>query len=151
VLTKTEKPRRVIETGVAAGASTNLILDRLNAIESGNLVSVDITSKVGELVEERLKNRWTLSVLPKLFRRKAFLRVLNSNQDATIFLHDSDHSIKWQIFEISSVIKSIPSIKHILFDDVTKEFESYVMNNLSEWNLVVIDEGRKFSGYLSRK
>ena len=150
-LIEKERPRKVIETGIAAGASSNLILDRLSANGAGVLVSVDITSKVGELVDERLKNRWNISVLPKLFRRKAFLRVLNSNQDATIFLHDSDHSIKWQIFEISSVIKSIPSIKHILFDDVSKEFESYVLNNLSEWNLVVIDEGRKFSGYLSRK
>ena len=151
VLVATERPRKVIETGVAAGASSNLILDRLNAIHSGNLISVDVTHKVGELVEKQLKTRWTLSVLPKLFKRKAFLRILNSNQDATIFLHDSDHSIKWQIFEIGSVITSIPSIKHILVDDVTKELESYVLNNLSDWNLVVIDEGRKFSGYLSRK
>jgi hypothetical protein len=150
-LIEKERPRKVIETGIAAGASSNLILSRLNYIGHGALVSVDITSKVGELVEEQLLNRWTISVLPKLLKKKAFLRILNSNQDATIFLHDSDHSTKWQIFEISSVIDSISSIKHILVDDVTKEFESYVLNNLSEWNLVVIDEGRKFSGYLSRK
>jgi hypothetical protein len=57
----------------------------------------------------------------------------------------------WQIFEISSVIKSVPSIEHILVDDVTKGLESYVLNNLPDWNLVVIDEGRKFSGYVSRR
>ena len=150
-LIETERPPKVIETGIAAGASSNLILNRLKVIESGTLTSVDITSKVGELVEDQLRSHWNIRVLPKLFKRKAFLRILASNQDATIFLHDSDHSIYWQIFEISSVIKSIPRIKHILVDDVTKEFESYVLNNLPEWSLVVINEGRKFSGYLSRK
>ncbi len=150
-LIEKEKPQRIIETGVAAGASSNLILDRLNANGAGNLVSIDITSQVGELVEERLKNRWTLSVLPKIFKKKAFLRILKSNQDTTIFLHDSDHSIKWQIFEISSVLKLIPNVRHILVDDVTLEFETYVLTNMPDWKLVVIDEGRKFSGYLSRK
>jgi hypothetical protein len=38
-----------------------------------------------------------------------------------------------------------------LFDDVSEEFQSFVLNDLPEWDLVVIDEGRKFSGYLSRK
>jgi cephalosporin hydroxylase len=151
VLIEAEKPRLVIETGIAAGASSNLILNRLNAIESGELISVDITSKVGELVEEKLRDRWNIKVLPKLFKRKAFLHILNSNQNATIFLHDSDHSLQWQIFEISSAIKCLPSVKHILVDDVSEEFQSFVLNNLPEWDLVVIDEGRKFSGYLSRK
>lgn len=150
-LIETEKPQRVIETGVAAGASSNLILDRLSSNGAGDLISVDITSKVGELVDERLKNRWTISVLPKMFKKKAFLHILKSYPDTTIFLHDSDHSIQWQIFEIGSVINSIPGVKHILVDDVTLEFENYVLSNLSDWKLVVIDEGRKFSGYLSRK
>jgi hypothetical protein len=150
-LIETEKPQKVIETGVAAGASSNLILDRLSTNGTGVLISVDITSKVGELVDERLKNRWTISVLPKLFKKKAFLRILSSHPDAIIFLHDSDHSIQWQIFEISSVIKSIPGVKHILVDDVTLEFENYVLTNLPNWKMVVIDEGRKLSGYLSRK
>ena len=33
----------------------------------------------------------------------------------------------------------------------TVQFENYVLTNLLDWKLVVIDEGRKFSGYLSRK
>ena len=147
----TEMPNKILETGVAAGASSNLILAKLNDLQRGTLVSVDITSKVGELVNEQFQHRWTIQVLPKLFKRKAFLRILNSNQDATIFLHDSDHSIQWQIFEISSAIKCLPSVKHILVDDVSEEFQSFVLNDLPEWDLVVIDEGRKFSGYLSRK
>lgn len=148
---ETEMPKKILETGIAAGASSILILSKLKDLEHGTLISIDITSKVGELVEEQFRNRWIIKVLPILFRRKAFLRILNSNQDAIIFLHDSDHSIDWQIFEISSVIKLIPDIKHILVDDVTLEFESYVLENLFDWRLVVINEGRKFSGYLSRK
>ena len=46
--------------------------------------------------------------------------------------------------------KYIPTIKHILVDDVNREFQSFVLANLTEWNLVVIDEGPKISGYLSR-
>ena len=150
VLIDKEKPKTVIETGIAAGASSNLILDRLNQIRHGRLVSLDITSKVGELVDEKLKEKWTIEILPKLFKRKSFINILESYPDASIFLHDSDHSVKWQIFEICSVIKYIPTIKHILVDDVNREFQSFVLANLTEWNLVVIDEGPKISGYLSR-
>lgn len=146
-----ENPSKVIETGVAAGASTNLILDCLDRCNSGSLTSVDITFKVGELVEDRLKVRWKITVLPKFFKKRAFRRILNANSDASIFLHDSDHSLNWQIFEIRSVTEAIEDIKFILVDDVSIELADYVNNNMPQWNLIVIDEGRKFSGFLSRK
>jgi hypothetical protein len=149
-LIKNERPVKVIETGVAAGASSNLILESLNRTGSGSLTSVDITLKVGELVEDHLKVRWEVKVLPKSFKKKAFTGILNANSDATIFVHDSDHSLNWQIFEISSVVAAIPNINFILVDDVSIELANYFKNYMPRWKLIVIDEGRKFSGFLSR-
>ena len=143
-----EKPQKVLETGVAAGTSSNLILSCLAINKQGTLISVDITSKVGELIEDRLKERWDLTVLPNLSKKKAFISHLRKHRDASIFLHDSDHSLKWQIFEISAAIEELQNLDYLLIDDVTKTCHDYIITNFPEWKIIVIDEGQKYSGFM---
>jgi hypothetical protein len=142
------RPNKIIETGVAAGASSNIILYCLDFNKNGALVSVDITPNVGELIEDNLKLRWDLNILPNLSKKKGFINLLQQNSDASIFLHDSDHSIQWQKFEINEAIESLPKLEYLLVDDVTDELNDYVVNNLPNWKLLVIDEGRKYSGFM---
>ncbi|ASY28451.1 hypothetical protein A1sIIB60_00190 [Candidatus Planktophila lacus] len=143
-------PNKIIETGVAAGASSNIILYCLDINKNGALVSVDITPNVGELIEDNLKRRWELNILPNLSKKKGFINLLQRNSDASIFLHDSDHSIQWQKFEIKAAIESLPRLEYLLVDDVTDQLNDYVINNLPNWKLLVIDEGRKYSGFMVR-
>ncbi len=75
----------VIETGVAAGVSTNAMLSALQINGAGNLLSLDITLKVGELVDDKLKTRWKLEILPELARENSFAKYLKENNEATIF------------------------------------------------------------------
>ena len=144
------KPLKIIETGVAAGASTNTILSALKLNGVGKLFSLDITEQVGELVDEILKPSWQLQILPEIGREKSFAKHLLDNQDATLFLHDSDHSDSWQIKEFENVIREIPEIGLILFDDIGQGLINFIKLNFKNFEIIVFDENRKFSGIISK-
>ena len=143
-----KKPSKIIETGVAAGVSTNLILSVLQDNKFGKCVSIDITDKVGEVIEDLLKKRWKLQVLPKFSREKAFRDILIVNSDATLFLHDSDHSNLWQIKEFSGVIELLTKVELILFDDISETLIVFIQENYPNFRILVIDEGKKYSGVI---
>jgi len=111
------KPQKILETGVAAGKSTTLILKQLDANNFGGLVSIDITDKVGELIPNNLKHRWTLKVLPKLREKITFRNLLLQLQPFQIFLHDSDHSFAWQQFELEQVLGLQIPPRYTIIDD----------------------------------
>jgi hypothetical protein len=145
---RTKCPIKVIETGVAAGVSTNLILYVLQENGVGNCVSIDITNEVGEVIEDHLKKRWELQVLPEFSREKAFKEILIANSDATLFLHDSDHSNSWQIKEFCGVIELLTKVELILFDDISEALIAFIQENYSDFRILVIDEGKKYSGVI---
>jgi predicted O-methyltransferase YrrM len=146
----TKKPQFVIETGVAAGVSTDSILSAMQLNKSGCLVSLDITEKVGELIDDELKARWRLEILPELAREKSFVEILNSNPQASIFLHDSDHSASWQIKEFSHVVQHLPGIELILFDDISQELINLIIADYANYQILVIDENRKYSAIITK-
>ncbi len=85
------KPRIVVETGTAAGASAAYILSALNANARGELHSIELATdreNVAGLVPETLKQRFTLhlgdslEIMPEIGR-------LTGGYD--LFVHDSDH------------------------------------------------------------
>jgi len=127
ILCRTLKMSLILETGVAAGQSSDMILQALSLNEAGHLYSIDITNQVGELIREEHKSRWTLKVLPKFFRRQALLEIVEGLGDIDLFVHDSDHSASWQKVELSSVMNRLHPPRLLLFDDVSdlviREFE----------------------------
>lgn len=143
-----KKPLIVIETGVAAGVSTNAVLSALQVNGAGNLLSLDITPKVGELVDDKLKTRWKLEILPELARENYFAKHLKENSGASVFLHDSDHSGSWQIKEFDNVVRHLPGIELILFDDISQDLIDFIMNNHADYRIIVIDENRKYSAII---
>lgn len=112
------RPELVIETGVAAGASTVQILTGLEANGSGRLVSIDVTPDVGHLVPQSLRSRWELTVLPHERRRQALSHVIASNQGFQLFIHDSDHSEEWQRYEYELALIHAGPRAMICSDDV---------------------------------
>ena len=140
------RPTLVIETGVAAGKSTNLILNQLRENNRGRLVSIDVTINVGELVEPQNKSIWDLEVLPNFLRRHRFESLLRTHSDAQIFLHDSDHSIEWQLFEIKKVTEILSRVSYILVDDIQPAVASFLISKFGVLNCFFFDElGRKKS------
>ena len=140
------RPTLVIETGVAAGKSTNLILNQLRLNNLGRLVSIDVTANVGELVQPENRFLWDLEVLPNFLRRKRFESLLRKNSNAQIFLHDSDHSVEWQLFEIKKVTERLNVVSYILVDDVQPAVASFLISRFGAASCFFFDElGRKKS------
>lgn len=134
------KPQGILETGVAAGRSSLIALNAIERNGKGKLTSIDVTHKVGELIPEYLKAFWSLHVLrsPREVELKKFLNDLDI---CDFYLHDSDHSLEWQMAEFAAVTNSFPKLKVILFDDPDLQ----LLENVSEsgWKVFLIkDEGK---------
>jgi predicted O-methyltransferase YrrM len=145
------KPRLILETGVAAGKSSNLILTRLSELGAGKLVSIDITEEVGELVREHLKVYWDLLVLKPLFKKRQFKKIVSLNCELSIFLHDSNHAPRWQLFEIETVLNLAPRCGVLIVDDITHVTYTYLSDLNHLGTLYLIREPNKTSGIFIRE
>lgn len=91
------KPRSVVETGVADGRSSWLILAALERNGSGLLYSFDINHTAGRLVGEH--PQWRLEILDRRNPEACFSRALERVGTIDLFFHDSDHLYLPQLFE----------------------------------------------------
>jgi predicted O-methyltransferase YrrM len=126
------KPRVMVETGVASGKSSALILRALERNNSGQLYSVDLPTyeeraapgddgllpmgrTPGWLVPEALKGRWTL----RLGDARALLPALQDEIGAIdIFFHDSLHTYEHMTFELSLAASWVRPGGTVMCDDV---------------------------------
>ena len=145
-LIRIAKPRLVVETGVAAGISSTLILSALSKNNYGTLSSFDITNKVGELIPNDLKKLWTLKVLNGLNLKDKLRREVTEIKHDFIFLHDSDHALKWQEFELSLCI-STGRCRFFLIDDVSAELVKFLKKRFSQNNIFLFQEVGKISAF----
>jgi cephalosporin hydroxylase len=142
------KPEVVIETGVASGTSTFVILKAFERNGKGILHSVDlpqqrfgatndpndltemVPKETGWLVRETIHDlgSWQLhlgdsyELLPKLLEK---LRVID------VFHHDSEHTYKTMMFEYDTAFPYIRGGGYITTDDrhLTKAFNDFCDNN----------------------
>ena len=111
------QPLKVVETGVANGHSTFIILSALAKNGKGKLYSIDISPNVGSLLTEDLKRNWELIVLPKA-NKKTLDNVLKNLDPIDLFIHDSNHLYYWQEVEYNIAFKYVKSQGFIMSDDV---------------------------------
>ena len=111
------QPSTVVETGVANGHSTFIILSALAKNGKGKLYSIDISPNVGSLLTEDLKRNWELIVLPKA-NKKALDNALKNLDPIDFFIHDSNHFYWWQKVEYNTAFKYVKSQGFIMSDDV---------------------------------
>lgn len=125
-LTRAIKPNIVVETGVASGASTYLILQALefNGTPSAKLYSIDLPNQnlnvsseqeVGWLVPERLRHRWCL-LLGKSSEKLP--RLLEKLGRIDIFIHDSEHTYENMMFEYETAYVHLRGKGLLLSDDI---------------------------------
>ncbi|MGA8303156.1 MAG: class I SAM-dependent methyltransferase [Thermoplasmata archaeon] len=117
------KPTRMLETGVADGASTRVILDAMNTNRSGRLDSVDISPTAGALARTSPGvQRWNFTSLPRRGRARETRRIVQSLAPLDVFLHDSDHSYPWQAFEYRTAWDALAPGGWILSDDIDASY-----------------------------
>lgn len=146
VLVRLARPNRIIETGVAAGISTTIILSALERNSRGHLWSIDLPNygpegylnadgirelvqvppgkKPGWIVPDHLRHRWDLlvgrssDVLPTIVKKIGSL---------DFFYHDSEHSEANMIFEYRTAWQNLELGGILYSDDViwNRAFEDF--------------------------
>lgn len=132
------KPDLFIETGVAHGYSSMVILSAMEKNDKGSLISVELSQyfdichkqkKVGWIVPEGLKNRWEI----KYGKSSEVLPTIKEEID--IFYHDSDHSESNMLFEFRWAAEQIRKDGIIISDDIDRN-KSWKIFHKENSNLV---------------
>ena len=123
-LTRHSVARVVVETGVARGLTSRVILEALSANGSGRLCSIDLPpvmkepgseGETGAAVSEGLKRRWTLV---RGSSRRRLPRLLAELGTIDLFVHDSKHSDRNVSFELPRAWAALRPGGFLLVDDV---------------------------------
>jgi predicted O-methyltransferase YrrM len=141
------RPDIVVETGVAQGVSSHVILSALNENSKGRLISIDLPNRnragykyidgtvdhvytpedlqPGWLVPEHLKNRWTLM----LGRSEEILRKIEATID--MFFHDSEHSYENMTMEFEWAYSHLSHGGLLTSDDISwnNAFDHFLRNH----------------------
>ena len=117
------RPLVVLETGVAMGFTTAVILAAMRENGIGALHSIDLpplqvdaATFVGAVVPASLRDRWTLHVGPS---RALLPRLACTLAPIDLFVHDSDHSYSAQEAEYRQVWPHLATGGCLVSDDVS--------------------------------
>lgn len=117
------RPQVVVETGVARGVTSRIVLEALQRNDLGHLWSIDLPfpfdhrlhAQTGVAVTDECRARWSYlegssrERLPKLVAEVGHVEV---------FIHDSLHTAKNTVFEMEQVARAIPPGGVLLVDDI---------------------------------
>lgn len=132
-LTKLQKPKFIVETGVAAGFSSQMFLKAIAENRQGTLYSSDLVyfrlknpqRYVGILIEDELKKNW------KLFMEGDKINIPKIKKEISqidIFHYDSDKSYSGRVFALNQLESLFTADTVIIFDDIqdNSHFHDYV-------------------------
>lgn len=137
------QPNVVIETGVAHGVTSRVILEALARNGRGHLWSVDqpllfdssLDAQIGAAVPAELLSRWTYVRGSSRRQLPSLLRTLGT---VDVFVHDSLHTARNTEFEMSQAFSALSPGGVMLVDDISTHqgFSSFVKNTPSIHDLV---------------
>jgi len=135
------KPKTVVETGVARGATTTTILKVLEENGTGHLHSVDLPGlswgykkHIGELVPHNLRSRWSLKLGPTSYVLSDLLQSLGT---IDIFVHDSAHSYHPQKMDYELALAYLSPGGILISDDVTNDaFIEVAEAHRCRWSII---------------
>lgn len=145
------KPKTVVETGVAAGWSSQAILSALKVNGGGSLYSSDFPyfrykdpeKLVGYIVDEDLKDNWTLCIDGD----KNNLPVIAAQCGSVdLFHYDSDKSYEGRVFAIQKIAPLLTDNSLVIFDDIQDNFHFRDYMKDKHWPMRVFEFGGKFIG-----
>ena len=116
------RPATVVETGVAHGLTSRVILEGLSRNGSGQLWSIDLPAvdpalhdEIGIAVPADLRSRWTYV---EGTSRKRLPQLVRKLQQIDLFVHDSLHTGRNVYFELDTVWSALPAGGIAVVDDV---------------------------------
>jgi hypothetical protein len=113
----------VIETGVAHGVTSRIVLEALNLNDHGRLWSIDLPhpldhrlhAEIGVAVTDACKPRWTYLEGTSKQRLPPLVPQVGAVQ---MFIHDSLHTAKNTLFEMEQAARAMPPGGVMLVDDI---------------------------------
>jgi predicted O-methyltransferase YrrM len=145
-LVRALKPQTVVETGVANGHSSFVILSALKTNGRGRLVSVDIRNDVGRLVTADQGEGWDLRLLSRPGARDELRAVLQSVAPIDLFIHDSEHLYGWQMTEYRAAAAVLPHGGILVSDDIDSSYAFWDFCRERDVKPAVLIDGRKTLG-----
>ena len=116
------RPETVVETGVAHGLTSRVILECLQRNGAGHLWSVDLPAvdpvlhhEIGIAVPDDLRSRWTYVEGTSRRRLPGLVREL---QRVDLFVHDSLHTGRNTCFELDTVWPALAPGGVVVVDDI---------------------------------
>jgi len=116
------RPATVVETGVAHGLISRVILEGLHRNGNGHLWSVDLPAvdpelhhEIGIAIPEDLRSRWTYVAGTSRRRLPELVRGLGR---IDLFIHDSLHTARNTCFELDTVWPALPPGGAAVVDDI---------------------------------
>ena len=138
----TKKPTVIVETGVANGITTNILMKALE-ITGGELHSFDIDPKTQNVY--RGKGNWSFHLLTKNYG-SALRSYIQEIGDVDLWIHDSNHGYSWQAFEYSLALETLVEGGVLVSDDIDSS-TAWGFACESEFNSSIgVFDNRKFLG-----
>jgi hypothetical protein len=117
------RPEAVLETGVAHGVSSRVVLEALNLNDRGHLWSIDIANPLnrgvhgqeGVAVTDSCRPRWTYVEGESRLRMPPLVKEVGKVE---LFIHDSLHTFKNTLFEMEQAASVMPPGGVMLIDDI---------------------------------
>ena len=117
------RPKVVIETGVAHGVTSRIVLEALRQVDRGHLWSIDLPfpfdsqlhADTGAAVTDDCRPRW--SYLEGSSRQR-LPRLVEEVGHVELFIHDSLHTAKNTLFEMNQVASAMPPGGVMVVDDI---------------------------------
>jgi hypothetical protein len=121
-LVRMSHPNTVVETRVANGYSTFYLLNALRRNGRGSLHSIGMTRAVAPWLTEDERSSCDLIELGPSPTKRDLYRAAASLPDVDLFLHDSDHSYRWQAAEYAAFADRMRFGTYLVSDDVDRSF-----------------------------
>lgn len=153
-LTRLTRPQCIVETGVAAGFTSQTFLSAISKNGDGFLYSSDFPyfriaepeKYIGILVEEELKKYWELHIKGDEINLPA---ILNKITEIDIFHYDSDKTYEGRFYATKLVENKMSKNSFIVYDDIQDNayFYDYVQKRSpQEW--YIFEFGGKYIGVI---
>ncbi|HYZ16112.1 MAG TPA: class I SAM-dependent methyltransferase [Candidatus Acidoferrum sp.] len=143
------RPRTILESGVANGHSTYVLVHAVRANGCGRVHSVDVSPRVGALLRDEERVRWSLTLLRRGHEHSDLRALVASLPPIDLFHHDSLHTYAWQSFEFATVTRHSPAAL-IVSDDADGSFAfSDHCERTARRPIILVDE-RKVFGIVPR-
>jgi predicted O-methyltransferase YrrM len=144
-LVRWRSPKHVIETGVARGVSTSVMLEALRREGEGRLTSFDIDNRAGSLVVGHPAH-WEFNVLDPNHSLDGLRTYLRSAADISLFVHDSDHRAANQTAEYQIAYEILQPAGLIYSDDVDSSPAFLEFLRRYQLSGIALCDGEKFVG-----